>query len=189
VSIKPALMLLGMVATAAAMFWSDEKPILSGIRGVDGDHHLVAEGSAGDDRWSVVAVGDKTEVDSVMLRHRGVTVVTAEAGSNRRHTVRVVVLPGHAEPMMLGLLPAEAARAEVALDGVDDLGLRPRPGSMRVREHRPRAPVKLVRIGGGQAMVLEPAPANRRIDDGVWQHGDTVDLEVHDAQGRTLGSE
>jgi len=139
------------------------------------DPRLLAGGAVGETRWSVVRIHDKDYGDCLELRSHGVAVehTCSVASMLGQYTVAVAVLRGTGQPLIFGLLPAGAARAEVATDG--GTALRPMPG-------RPMAAVDV--LGSGDLrFVAGPAPAART---GRWADGDTVNVAAYDTGDRPI---
>jgi hypothetical protein len=127
---------------------------------------LVAEGTAGAERWAVVAIRT-ADGEALHLRHRGVEVKEAvldvedvldrQTRSFRpgRYEVAVVGLSGTGQSMLFGLLPPGAVRAEMVGESA-------------------KVEVRTSTLG---PYVIAPVPARRDA---------AAVLQVYDGQGRPI---
>lgn len=96
----------------------------------------------------------------------------ATSGVLQNYELSVRTLRGATAPVLFGMLPAEAARAEVAADG----------GAVRSPfRTADLVPLDLRAFGGNGRFVAQPAPSG-----GEWAARNAVPVGVHDAQDRAL---
>ncbi|GAA4606017.1 hypothetical protein BJY16_005621 [Actinoplanes octamycinicus] len=121
---------------------------------------VLAQGTPG---WSVVVVRERDWGDCLQLRragvqvHRSCTVLSVLDD----YQAEVVTLPGTTEKVVIGMVPAAAARAELA----------PGPGTART-------PLRVGTYGSSARYVVGLAPADR--DSGL------VAVDLYDGEGRQL---
>lgn len=147
------------------------------------DPRLLAEGPAGATRWAVVLIHERGRGDCLEFRYRGAVVDRGCEATTflDRYTLHVSVPHGTTTPMIFGVLPEGAARAEIALGGMGLLHRREPVG--------PMAPVEVRTFGESGRYVVEPAPAGGRPGGDAWRDGTTVDIEVYDDRDRRLAPE
>ncbi len=135
---------------------------------------LVAEGTTGGAKWSVVQVRERTWGDCLYLRQDGVTVerTCAESGILQNYEISVRTLRGAGAPVLFGILPAAAARAEVAADGGDTRAPFRRAGLV---------PLEIRGFGGSGRFVVQAAPPGPG-----WAGRTSVVVDVRDAADRPL---
>jgi hypothetical protein len=137
------------------------------------DPRLLAEGTTGGARWTVLQIHERDHGDCLHLRQDGASADRwcKESGFLGRYEVGVRLLRGASRPVIFGVLPAGAARAEVAADG-GDTAPRFRKAAM--------IPLPVRAFGESGRYVVEPVP-----DGAAWDR-DSVQIDVYDAGGRRL---
>ncbi len=171
------------VAAVAVLAGASACDGLDGVWPERSDPRLLAEGPAGDARWAVVLIHERGRGDCLEFRHRGVVVDSRCAATTflDRYTLGISVLRGTSTPMIFGVLPEGAARAEVPLDGTPFLRRRDPEG--------PVTPVEVRTFGESGRYVVGPAPTGRQASGDAWRDGTTVSVEVYDDQDRHMAPE
>jgi hypothetical protein len=138
------------------------------------DPRLLAEGSIGAARWQVLQVREHAQGVCLHLRQDGVLVdrQCQESRTLRHYEVGVRTLRGASRPIIFGVLPAAAARAEVVANAGDP--------SPRFR-NAPLVPLRVRTFGDSGRFVVEPAP-----DDPAWRGRNGAPIDAYDAGGRPL---
>lgn len=168
------------VSSSRARLWFSGVVVVAGLAvastnwdGFDGrspDHHearLVAEGTSGGVRWTVVQVDVRNVGDCLHLRGQGV-LLESSCRSPSSSQVKMLTLPGTSRRFVFGMLPAGAARAEFVPEGRSPLPLR----------------VFTYGTSGryvAEAVSAEPSAA---VTTGS---GSIIAINLYDAQGRRLG--
>ncbi|WP_157562980.1 hypothetical protein [Micromonospora chokoriensis] len=147
--------------------WDGRRPSVTGPR-------LLTEGTTGGVKWSVVQVREDTWGECLYLRQDGATVerTCTESGVLQNYEISVRTLRGATAPILFGVLPAAAARAEVAADG-GDVQARFRKADL--------VPLEVRGFDGSGRFVVQAAPPGPG-----WAGKNTVPVAVHDAAGRPL---
>ncbi|MEU8608018.1 hypothetical protein AB0C29_08445 [Actinoplanes sp. NPDC048791] len=147
--------------------WDGRRPDVTGPR-------LLAEGTTGGAKWSVVQVRERTWGDCLYLRQGGATVerTCTESGVLQHYELSVRTLRGTTAPILFGMLPAAAARAEVAADG-GDIQDRFRKAGL--------VPLEVRSFGGSGRFVVQAAPPGPD-----WAGRNSVPIGVRDAADRPL---
>jgi hypothetical protein len=147
--------------------WDGRRPDVTGPR-------LLAEGTTGGATWSVVQVRERTWGDCLYLRQDGVTVerTCGASGILRNYELSVRTLRGSTTPVLFGVLPAAAARAEVAADG----------GEIRAPFRKaPLVSLEVRDFGESGRFVVQAAPPGPE-----WTDRDSVVVGVRDGADRPL---
>ncbi|MFF0151368.1 hypothetical protein [Micromonospora sp. NPDC005203] len=147
--------------------WDGRRPGVTGPR-------LLTEGTTGGVYWSVVQVRENTWGECLYLRQDGATVARTctESGVLQNYELSVRTLRGAAAPIIFGMLPAAAARAEVAADG-GDVQARFRTAEL--------VPLEVRGSDGSRRFVVQAAPPGPQ-----WAGRNSVSVAVQDAAGRPL---
>lgn len=158
---------LAVVAGLTWEGWDGRRPSVTGPR-------LLTEGTTGGVNWSVVQVRESTWGDCLYLRQDGATVARTctESGVLQDYEISVRTLRGATTPILFGMLPAAAARAEVAADG-GDVQARFRDAEL--------VPLDVRGFDGGGRFVVQAAPPGPE-----WAGKNSVVISVQDAGGRPL---
>jgi hypothetical protein len=139
---------------------------------------LLTEGMVGGQPWAVVLVRS-AKGEAPHLRSRGVDVEVGALQTEQvidrprarvvpgEYKIEVVTLPGTSQPMVFGLLPIGAVRAEVVPDTVTGAAI----------------PVE-IRAGDGTAVpyVIAPAPGS----PATWEGRSSVIIRVYNDESRQL---
>ncbi|MFG3641804.1 hypothetical protein ACGF3C_16205 [Micromonospora sp. NPDC047762] len=169
-TVVAAVVVFGGLAVVGGLTWEGwdgRRPSVTGPR-------LLTEGTTGGVNWSVVQVRESTWGECLYLRQDGATVERActESGVLQNYELSVRTLRGAAAPIIFGVLPAAAARAEVAADG-GDVQARFRNAEL--------LPLEVHGSDGSRRFVVQAAPPGPD-----WAGRKSVSVAVQDAAGRPL---